>query len=70
MIDLLNWPIISIHLDTSATSAFLLRPLTLWQTEGLIGSIITLLGLDFAVPDHTTLCRGVISPEFVALCFY
>src|SRR5215216_3525270 len=27
------------------------------QTEGLIGSIIGLLGLDLAVPDHTTLCR-------------
>lgn len=31
--------------------------LTLRQTEGLIGSIIGLLGLDLAVPDHTTLCR-------------
>ena len=27
------------------------------QTEGLIGSIIQLLGLALAVPDHTTLCR-------------
>src|SRR3954447_21289220 len=27
------------------------------QTEGLIGSVIRLLGLDLAVPDHTTLCR-------------
>ena len=26
-------------------------------TEGLIGSVIGLLGLDLAVPDHTTLCR-------------
>src|SRR3954463_3345794 len=25
------------------------------QTEGLIGSVIGLLGLDLAVPDHTTL---------------
>ena len=31
--------------------------LALRQTEGLIGSIIDLLGLDLAVPDHTTLCR-------------
>jgi hypothetical protein len=31
--------------------------LALRQTEGLIGSIIALLGLDLAVPDHTTLCR-------------
>src|SRR3954447_22140118 len=27
------------------------------QTEGLIGSVIGLLGLALAVPDHTTLCR-------------
>ncbi len=27
------------------------------QTEGLIGSIIRLLGLDLAVPDHITLSR-------------
>src|SRR5215210_5103182 len=27
------------------------------QTEGLIGSVIGLLGLHLAVPDHTTLCR-------------
>ena len=27
------------------------------QTEGLIGSVVGLLGLDLAVPDHTTLCR-------------
>ncbi len=31
--------------------------LPLRQTEGLIGSIIHLLGLALAVPDHTTLCR-------------
>ena len=28
--------------------------LALRQTEGLIGSIINLLGLSLAVPDHTT----------------
>src|SRR3954465_9921594 len=27
------------------------------QTEGLIGSVIGLLGLTLRVPDHTTLCR-------------
>jgi hypothetical protein len=27
------------------------------QTEGLIGSVVRLLGLDLAVPDHTTLSR-------------
>ena len=31
--------------------------LALRQTEGLIGSVIALLGLDLAVPDHTTLSR-------------
>ncbi len=31
--------------------------LALRQTEGLIGSVIGLLGLDLAVPDHSTLCR-------------
>ena len=31
--------------------------LGLRQTEGLIGSILQLLGLDLAVPDHTTLSR-------------
>src|SRR6202047_968849 len=29
----------------------------LGQTEGLIGSVIGLLGLDLAVPDHSTLSR-------------
>ncbi len=31
--------------------------LALRQTEGLIGSILALLGLDLSVPDHTTLSR-------------
>ena len=31
--------------------------LALRQTEGLIGSVVHLLGLDLAVPDHSTLCR-------------
>jgi hypothetical protein len=31
--------------------------LALRQTEGLIGSILRLLGLELAVPDHTTLSR-------------
>jgi len=30
--------------------------LALRQTEGLIGSVICLLGLDLAVPDHGTFC--------------
>jgi hypothetical protein len=42
------------------TTALTLRAvfrLALRQTEGLIGSILHLLGLDLAVPDHTTLSR-------------
>ena len=42
------------------TTALTLRAvfrLALRQTEGLIGSIICLLGLDLAVPDHSTLSR-------------
>ena len=31
--------------------------LALRQTEGLIGSILQLLGLDLQVPDHSTLSR-------------
>src|SRR6478672_9158827 len=31
--------------------------LALRQTEGLVGSIFRLLGLDLAAPDHTTLSR-------------
>ena len=42
------------------TTALTLRAvfrLALRQTEGLIGSILGLLGLDLAVPDHSTLSR-------------
>ncbi len=41
---------------TALTLRALFR-LALRQTERLIGSIITLLGLDLAVPDHSTLSR-------------
>src|SRR5215203_2312795 len=37
--------------------------LALRQTEGLIGSLIRLLGLDLAVPDHTTLSRRAATLE-------
>src|SRR5215211_1763598 len=37
--------------------------LALRQIEGLIGSIIGLLGLDLAVPDHTTLSRRAATLE-------
>src|SRR4051812_4138216 len=41
---------------TALTLRAVLR-LALRQTEGLIGSVIRLLGLDLPVPDHTTLSR-------------
>src|SRR5215208_3628726 len=37
--------------------------LGLRQTEGLIGSVIRLLGLDLPVPDHTTLSRRAATLE-------
>ncbi len=48
------------------TTALALRAvfrLALRQTKGLIGSIITLLGLDLAVPDHSTLSRRAATLE-------
>src|SRR5215217_6931013 len=33
------------------------------QTEGLIGSIMRLLGLDLPIPDHTTLSRRAVTLE-------
>jgi len=41
--------------------------LALRQTEGLIGSVIGLLGLDLAVPDHSTLCRRAETLELPRL---
>ena len=46
----------SLAITTALTLRAVFR-LALRQTEGLIGSIIALLGLDLAVPDHTTLSR-------------
>src|SRR3712207_1394588 len=46
--------------DLAIATALTLRAvfrLTLRQTEGLIGSILHLLGLDLAVPDHSALSR-------------
>src|SRR3954451_14095228 len=46
--------------DLAITTALTLRivfRLALRQTEGLIGSILQLIGLDLAVPDHSTLSR-------------
>ena len=41
--------------------------LALRQTEGLIGSVIGLLGLDLAVPDHSTLSRRAKTLEMPPL---
>ena len=42
--------------------------LALRQTEGLIGSILRLLGLDLAVPDHSTLSRRAEALEVLKPC--
>ena len=39
--------------------------LALRQTEGLIGSVLQLLGLDLPVPDHSTLSRRAETLEVV-----
>ncbi len=46
--------------DVAITTALTLRAvfrLALRQTEGLVASILRLLGLDLAVPDHSTISR-------------
>ena len=46
--------------DLAITTALTLKAvfrLALRQTEGLIGSVLQLLGLDLPVPDHSTLSR-------------
>ena len=42
---------------TTALTLRMVFHLALRQAEGLIGSVIGLLGLDLAVPDHSTLSR-------------
>jgi hypothetical protein len=46
----------ALAIETALTLRAVLR-LALRQTEGLIGSILQLLRLDLAVPDHSTLSR-------------
>jgi hypothetical protein len=46
----------ALAINTARTPRAVFR-LALRQTEGVIGSIIALLGLDLAVPDHSTLSR-------------
>src|SRR3954447_1965688 len=52
--------------DLAITTALTLRAvfrLALRQTEGLIGSVLQLLGLDLSVPDFSTLSRRAQSLE-------
>ncbi|GAV34458.1 hypothetical protein ROTAS13_02125 [Roseomonas sp. TAS13] len=46
----------ALAISTALTLRAVFR-LALRQTEGLIGSVMALLGLDLPVPDHTTLSR-------------
>lgn len=46
----------ALAIQTALTLRAVFR-LALRQTEGLVGSILQLLGLDLAVPDHSTLSR-------------
>ncbi len=50
-------PLYSVLAIATALTLRAVFRLALRQTEGLIGSILTLLGLDLAVPDHSTLSR-------------
>jgi hypothetical protein len=50
----------SLAITTALTLRTLFR-LGLRQTEGLVGSIFHLLGLDLAVPDHSTLSRRAVT---------
>ena len=55
--------------DLAITTALTLRAvfhLALRQTEGLIGSVLQLLGLDLPVPDFSTLSRRARSLELPA----
>src|ERR671913_1972941 len=49
-------PLPHLAIATALTLRAVFR-LALRQTEGLIGSILRLLGLDLPVPDHSTLSR-------------
>ena len=55
--------------DLAITTGLTLRAgfhLPLRQTEGLIGSVLQLLGLDLPVPDYSTLSRRAQSLELPA----
>jgi Transposase DDE domain len=50
-------PVYSDHAIETALTFRLLFHLALRQTEGFLGSVLTLIGLDLPCPDHTTLSR-------------
>jgi hypothetical protein len=52
---------------TTALTMRMVFGLALRQTEGLIGSVIELLGLDLAVPDYSTLSRRAKTLEMPSL---
>jgi len=54
----------ALAITTGLTSRAVFR-LALRQTEGLVGSIIRLLGLDLAIPDHSTLSGRAETLEIV-----
>src|SRR5918993_1423831 len=53
-------PLPHLAIATALTLRAVFR-LALRQTEGLIGSILKLLGLDLPVPDHSTLSRRAVT---------
>jgi hypothetical protein len=57
----------ALAIQTALTLRAVFR-LALRQTEGLIGSILQLLGLDLAVPDHSTLSRRAKTLEIPKPC--
>jgi hypothetical protein len=63
----LNGPIRALAIRTALTLRAVFR-LALRQTEGLIGSILHLLGLDLAVPDHSILSRRAETLELPRPC--
>src|SRR5271169_2762595 len=61
----------SLAITTALTLRAVFR-LALRQTEGLIGSIIALLGLDLAIPDHSTLSRRaeILALRHPSICWW
>jgi hypothetical protein len=57
----------ALAIQTALTLRAVFR-LALRQTEGLIGSVLQLLGLDLAVPDHSTLSRRAETLEVPKPC--